>query len=309
MSICVSILHIHKVNVAIHDTTTKSPLSTDSPDQSPTLNPIPKHSPYQIKSGDHLDIDECNRLWILDQANAQLILIDLVQMAILKEEKILVNGELIPTHGLIVDVNATTCDRAYVYLPAFLKFGFVVYSLSEDQFWMLYNPRSSSIKITATLAPPSQRVYVQDIFSTNLYTVQTRNLKEGKYFPEGECERFYSLGGGRRNLDTLTDVICFDKRSGILLYYAHTPQLTSRIGCWNTKKFPELYSKNTTAEISIREIMVSEEFVIDMMVDDSSNLWIMRKEEVSEDPWDKSSISFVTYSIKVEELVKGTICA
>lgn len=283
---------------------------SDTEEQSPKLIPYPKDLYNNILRPLALEVDVCDRLWLIDQYQHKLFIIDLKQDKLVRQFKF--NFTNYPQINKIeVDVNTSDCDDAYAYVLTSNLMEVIVYKLSDNKFWMTKKPilmdREKSKELSyvnfgfldsalVDLNGNGSRVLLLDsLFSNYLMGVRTdilRNSENATTTPEYTVIGMQDLAIPRG--------MHFDKRNSILFFGSDGNELS----CWNTKTFPNEFSGKTTETMSmlpqLNKTKVGD--IVYIQSDDENNLLIVTGINGINHP------SYELFSINIKELIKDTVC-
>lgn len=281
-----------------------------------------------------MDVDVCGRLWLVDYAvittQSQILIFDLQSHTLTKRVNLTehTTSSLI-TGNIVVDVEESSCDKAFAYitLNAYSiftnQFDLLVYDLEHDKSWEIsrylfqselpsFNHYTKEVheKLTlitelsgialsvknATANNGYRTLYVQPFNNSYIYTISTKALRNPED-PQLANDIFDILGFKGEN--TESSYLYMDQKTGILFYDLVT---RNAIGCWNSRKYPDNFSVNTTAVIASDTKL---KFVFNLKADKSGeNLWIaMKKQRLDEPPYE-----FNIFYISIKDLIKGTVC-
>lgn len=114
-----------------------------------TINEGPLQDNATIISTFRIQVDECDRLWVMDTGLADilgspkqiappaLVIFDLNTDRLIKRYTFKPSDSKAETFfaNVIVDIPKHQCDKAYAYIPDLGGYGVVVYSFKDDKSW------------------------------------------------------------------------------------------------------------------------------------------------------------------------------
>lgn len=307
---------------------------TDTSEKSPLLIPYPSWNDNNLQTGTlkslhHLNVDQCERLWSVDDSpesdispHPMLIIINLKTDTIQKYNLTKDTVHDSSFTNIIVDVDSNNCNNAFAYIADSRGAGLVVYSLKDNNSrrishpFFSYDPLSTNFHINdikyhlplgiigLTLSNKKPNGY-KDLFfhpgaSNNIFYVSTQVLRDS---PIVVHEEFKVLGDKGKDSQSYTSY--FHPSSEILFYNIINK---NAIGCWNSRKFPREFS-DATNDIVIKND-TSLVFVIDLRGGSDDKLWFMSNKMpfLTKKGFNKDEINFRIFSVDVKNLVDGTVC-
>lgn len=284
--------------------------------------PYPPGQVHRIRSAYTIDVDICDRLWLTDYVSKKLFIIDLHQNKIQREVPINITS-ISSFFSVTVDIaNASECDNAYAYIPDVSEFRILVYRYNDSKYWYVDKPvyfirenvQVQRIDLFHSYKVPSWGIYstalsepntttghkvlfLQPFSSEELLSVSTQTLQNADI--RVGYNKFFVIG--YRGRDRLSNIIHYDKIN-FILFYALPEQ--NALGCWNTKRFPNELSANTTHFIKPDNVTLLS--VQDLQTDENNNLLITTRSWKIEEQEEKYAFSI--YSVNIAELVKNTVC-
>ncbi|KAI4460333.1 protein yellow-related [Holotrichia oblita] len=232
------------------------------------------HGHNHLISVYRVTVDPCDRLWMVDTGiievpgnktwlgRQKLVIIDLNTDEIIKtyyfKESDLTSKTTLAL--ITVDVTESTCDDAYAYIPDFLSYSLVVYSLKNDDSWRIKHnyfhiePTKGDFEIgghkfqwsdgifsggLTNIQSSGYRNYIfHAMAGTHLYSVSTRVLRNKKLATRSYHHDDFMVLGDRGN-DWQTSASAFHPSSNVMFF-----ALVNKhgVGCWNINN---LFSQNS----------------------------------------------------------------
>lgn len=320
---------------------------------SPILRPYPNweanHLPEETTDGGlkmknntivstfRVRADECDRLWVMDSALADIlgnpkkhsspsiVIYDLhtdtlirrhyLSESILKEDSFFAN--------IIIDAERGDCDNAFAYIPDLGGFQLIVYSFNEDKSWRVkhnffhFDPLAGDYNIGGVnfqwtdgifgmavgnrLKDGTRPVYFHAFSSTKEFMVSNSVLKNETYSQNPQSYYDYKLLG-ERGPNSQSSAEFYDADTGVIVY---TQVNRDGIGCWNTAK--NFTPDNQGLVDSDSDALV---FPNDLKVDNEGNLWVLsdRLPLFLYSSLDSEQYNYRILTGKISELIKGTPC-
>ncbi|XP_062540251.1 L-dopachrome tautomerase yellow-f-like [Armigeres subalbatus] len=247
--------------------------------KSPALTAYPENRINQLHLDYHADlkhlvsvyrttVDQCQRLWFVDTGmleypnntmqvqRPQLWIIDLSRDRKVRTfeipESIVQQG--VGMASLVVDSDATTCDKSYAYIPDLVQGAIYVYSFEANRMWAFrhssfqHDPQRAAFNvagqrfnwddgvfsITIGNRDPvtrSRPVYYHPMVSTSEFITFTEVLQNEALATNGGYDNLFQAMGDRGS-NTQSTMHHFDDQSQVI-FYAEVNRNT--IGCWNTR--------------------------------------------------------------------------
>ncbi|KAK5640790.1 hypothetical protein RI129_009337 [Pyrocoelia pectoralis] len=285
-----------------------------------------------------MQIDQCNRLWVLDSGQINVIVkpeqacrpkIMIFDLAtddlILRYE---FPDEFIKQDGLFsniaVDIQKNRCDDAYAYAVDVWRYGLVVFSLKEQRSWRLtdhlfypdplaaaYNLHGLkfewtdgifSLALSPDLPDKEDRLlYFHPMSSFREFYLKTSSIKNETEF--NTLKRQVRVIGESRGKNGQASATAIDG-NGIMFY-----SLVSKdsIGCWDLRKPYSRRNLGTVAESNISLV-----FPNDLKLDKEKrqSVWVIsnRLPFFLYSNLDENDYNFRIMSAFVDEAIEGTIC-
>lgn len=319
-------------------------------EKSPPLQAYPDYLINQLHIDYHADpkrlvsvyrtkADICNRLWFIDTGmleypgnrrqvqRPQLWIIDLVKNRKVRTFEIPASivKEGIGMASVTIDVNASSCDKAYAYIPDLVHTSLYVYSFESNRMWgfnhssFQHNPNRTnfyvaghrfewddgifSIALGALNSTTGARtVFYHPMVSTSEFITSTDVLQNETLSKAGNYQHLFRALG-ERGPNTQSTMHHFDDQSGVL-FYAEVNR--NAIGCWNSRN-------NFTAE-NHDIIHLSQKHLIypaDLNADVNGTLWILSNKLPT---WiysqlDENQTNFNVWRQEPSVAIRGTKCA
>ncbi|KOB77206.1 Yellow-c [Operophtera brumata] len=200
-----------------------------------------------------VDVDACDRLWVMDTGLADILgspnqiagpsiaIFDLntdqlihryfLKVDVLKEDTFFAN--------IVVDVNKDKCEDGFAYIPDLGGYGVVVYSLKQDDAWRInhhyfhFDPLAGSYNVSGVvfhwtdgvfglaLSEPRDNGYRTMFFhafsSTKEFCVSTELLQNYKHINKDEAFHDFKLLGDR-GANTQASASAYDPNTHVLFY-------------------------------------------------------------------------------------------
>lgn len=314
---------------------------------SPNLKPYPSHdlnnihkeNGTKIVSVFRVNVDVCDRLWLVDTgladilgegnqiATPRIVVIDLKTDKIIKEHTIA--KEDIAEHSffanILVDTTPNTCDKSFAYIPDLGGFQMIVYDLEKDESYKVkhhyfyFDPLSGNYNVGGVnfqwtdgvfgvaLSPVHKEdgyrtLYFHPLSSTREFSVNTKIL-QNKTTASTSYYEFKVLGSRGPNSQATAESL--DEKTGVLFY---TQVNKDGIGCWNSLKHANEYSADTN------DIVASDSdtlvFPNDLKVDKEGYLWVLSDKLPVHihKGLDVEEINYRIFKTPVRDAIKGTSC-
>lgn len=312
---------------------------------SPAIKPYPDWSWHLadqcqgLTSVFRMDIDTCNRLWVLDSGvvDAENTVNQLCPPQILifnLETDKLVWRYTVPTDqspdssllsNIVVEILNDDCVNAYAYLGDVFRYGLIVYSYKMNRSWRLTHsyfypdPLASDYSLDGiqfqwvdglfgmALSTPdyegNRLLYFHPLSSYREFAVPTWVLRnESLGF---SMNQFFRIIGDARANDSAHSTGSAMDRNGVLFYNLLSK---SAIGCWNSKTGE--YSAMTQGLLDQNYETLS--FPNDLRVDleEEQSVWVLsnRLHRFLYDRLDPNDVNFRVLAANVKKIVKGTVC-
>lgn len=285
---------------------------TDVTEKAPLLKPYGKDE-ADIRNISHMEIDVCNRLWTIDRVHKALVVFDLLtNKTPIRKHKL--HSKALKMHAISVDVNASDCENAYVYMPYYAhNLTISIYHLKSDKSWTvnepIYPPYMKLFDYMTLIAPTStlsnanedgyKTLYVQPRWSNYIFSISTKLLQTPEAATNNPGPHCNILGINREN-NAESKLVHYDKATGILFYDSNRGQ---HLGCWNPSKFGTELSSKT---IKDSPIFKGNEFMFALTGDANGNLWIGTRKQVQRFPMKKDE--FYVYRFDIKDFVNGSVC-
>lgn len=316
--------------------------------KSPLLIPYPNWSAHElhkktnvpkITSVFRLNVDACDRLWLLDDGVVDIFgkaarshppkiqIYNLTDDALLKEYTL--PGSVLRTDSfaanILVDVSADACDKAYAYVADLGAYALIVYNLAENDSYRVshhyfhFDPLAGDYNIGGinfqwhdgifglALSPKNhlqddgyRTLYFHPMSSMREFAVSTKVI-QNKTAASDSYHEFKVLGSRGPNGQASASSI--DQNERVLFY---TLLNKDAIGCWNIEN--DEYSVDTnTIVASDSETMI---FPNDLKVDKTGNVWVLtdRLPTMLYSTLNFSDVNYRIFSAPVSEIIKGTVC-
>lgn len=324
-------------------------VSLNSSDNSPVLIPYPDFKANAVpKNGEKLednhiistfrvDVDACDRLWVMDTGLADilgsadqhskpaLVVFDL------NTDKLLRRYEFKPTDlkessffaNVIVDVQPGKCDETYVYIPDLGGYGIVVYSWKANESWRIhhnyfhFDPLNGDLNVGGVnfqwtdgvfglalgrVQNNSYRtLYFHPLVSTHEFSVSTEVLRNQSLATDPNSYNLYKIEGNR-GIATQSSASNLDLQTEVLFL---TQLQKDGVACWNVNK--PLNPENLGTVAQDKEALV---FPNDLKIDAERNLWVLsdRMPVFLFHNLDRNQYNYRIFKIKVDDAIANTPC-
>uniref|UniRef100_A0A8D8ZPD2 Protein yellow n=1 Tax=Cacopsylla melanoneura TaxID=428564 RepID=A0A8D8ZPD2_9HEMI len=303
------------------------------------LNDIHKENGTKIVSVFRINVDVCDRLWLVDTGLAdilgegkqistpRIVVIDLNTDKIIKEHTIAKEDitENSFFANILVDTTPNTCDKAFAYIPDLGGFQMIVFDLEHDESYKVkhhyfyFDPLSGNYNVGGVnfqwtdgvfgvaLSPVHKEdgyrtLYFHPLSSTREFSVNTKIL-QNKTIASSSYYEFKVLGS--RGPNTQATAESLDEKTGVLFY---TQVNKDGVGCWNTYKHANEYSADTNDMVATdSETLV---FPNDLKVDKEGYLWVLsdRLPVHTHKGLNPEEINYRIFQTPIKEAIKGTAC-
>ncbi|KAI5749184.1 hypothetical protein M8J76_005306 [Diaphorina citri] len=303
------------------------------------INNIHKKNGTTLVSGFRINVDVCDRLWMVDTGLAdilgegnqistpRIVVIDLKTDKIIKEHTIA--KEDIAAHSffanILVDTTPNTCDKAFAYIPDLGGFQMIVYDLENNESYKVkhhyfyFDPLSGNYNVGGVnfqwtdgvfgvaLSPVHKEdgyrtLYFHPLSSTREFSVNTKIL-QNKTTASNSYYEFKVLGSRGPNSQATAESL--DEKTGVLFY---TQVNKDGVGCWNSYKHANEYSADTTDLVATdSETLV---FPNDLKVDKEGYLWVLSDKLPVHihKGLHTDEINYRIFQTPVKDAIKGTVC-
>lgn len=303
------------------------------------LNNIHKENGTSIVSVFRLNVDVCDRLWLVDTGLAdilgepkqistpRIVVIDLKTDKIIKEHTI-DKGDITENSffaNILVDTTPNTCDKSFAYIPDLGGFQMIVYDMEHDDSYKVkhhyfyFDPLSGNYNVGGVnfqwtdgvfgvaLSPIHKEdsfrtLYFHPLSSTREFSVSTKIL-QNKTLASTSYYEFKILGS--RGPNSQATASSLDEKTGVLFY---SQVNKDAVGCWNSFKNANEYSADTNDIVaSDSETLV---FPNDMKVDKEGNLWVLSDKLPVHihKGLDPHEVNYRILTAPIKDLIKGTAC-
>ncbi|XP_044759536.1 protein yellow [Coccinella septempunctata] len=309
--------------------------------RSPKLRPYPNWPAHNIRGNSVPEIvspfrikaDQCDRLWVLDTGNADL----LGDTKILAPPRItvynlkndsLIRQYVIPKDQLKEDsflanivVEVVNCEDSFAYIGDLGKGALIVYSWKNNTSWKIthnyfsIDPSAGDLNVSGialnwndaifglALTPPNDNgfstLYFHPLVSLNEFSVSTEILRDPE-LARNSYHNFTNLGSrGPRGQSTAS---FYHSKTGVLFYGLIN---LNAIDCWSTTK---PYTKEYQGRIYQNDVTMV--FPNDVKVDQNDNLWVLsdRLPTFMYRKLDPLDVNFRILTAPVSEAIKGSVC-
>lgn len=302
------------------------------------LNNIHKESGTKLVSVFRINVDVCDRLWMVDmglsdslgesnQISApRIVIIDLHTDKIIKEHTIakenMREGSFLA--NIIVDTTPDTCDKSFAYIPDLGGYQMIVYDLEKDESYKVrhhyfyFDPLSGNYTIGGlnfqwtdgvfgVALSPLQKdgyrtLYFHPLSSLLEFSVSTKIL-QNKTIASNSYNDFKVLGS--RGARSQSSAESLEDKTGVLFY---TLVNKDGVGCWNSFKNANAYSADTN------DIVASDSGTLlypnDLKVDKEGDLWVFSNKLpiYMRVGLDANEINYRIFRTPVRDAIKGTKC-
>lgn len=315
--------------------------------KSPKLKPYPDwqtHQDKKIISVFRLNVDVCDRLWLVDQGLNDILgkreeqrkptvqVYDLHTDTQVKEYFI-PDGVLKPDAflaNIIVETSKENCNEAIAYMADLAANSILVYSLKNDESWLVTHHFFSFDPLCGNYNIGGVNFQWRDgVFGLALSPVQKDGYRTLYFHPMSSNHEFSVSTKVLRDRDTYT----LPERTMEAKIYHNFTVLGSRgvdtqstsssidektgvmfytllnknaVGCYNIKD--KEYSTKTNAIVASDDVTMI--FPNDLKVDKNRTLWVLTDKIpnflFTELDW--NDVNFRIFSASVDEAIKGTIC-
>ncbi|XKL69648.1 hypothetical protein PGB90_007417 [Kerria lacca] len=317
---------------------------------SPKLKPYPNWEAHNLRNNGNgagkianvfrLNVDVCDRLWLVDQGVADLLGGQIVihnpkiQVYDLNKDQ-LIKEYTLPTHfikndsllsNIIADVKNKNCDEAFAYIADCGANALIVYDLEKDESWRIthhffhFDPLSGDyfvgtpsrginfqwpdgifgLALSGIQSNGYRILYFHPLSSTREFAVSTEII-QNKSIASQAYHKYKVLGS--RGPDTQSLSSSLDEKNGVLFY---TLLNKNGVGCWNSNN--EEYSVDTNALIASDEVTML--YPNDLKVDKNGRLWVLA-DKLSNFLYSQlnfTDINFRIFTAEVDQVVTGTVC-
>ncbi|EDW63659.1 protein yellow [Drosophila virilis] len=284
-----------------------------------------------------IQVDACDRLWVLDTGladilgNPKQITPNSILVFDLKTDQLL-RRFAIPAEqtkdetffaNIMVDVEREQCDDAFAYVPDLGAYGVIVYSYRDNKSYRVkhnyfhFDPLQGDFNVggvnfqwtdgvfalaVGPLKPDHTKdVYFHALASTKEFKVSNRVLQNESHVNGGESYHDFKLVGDR-GMNGQSTAEAYDKETGVLFY---TQVNKDAIACWNINR---PYTADTQGLIdSDSHTLV---FPNDLKVDSTGSLWVLsdRMPTFMYKELDQTAVNYRILTGKNRDLIKGTPC-
>ncbi len=312
---------------------------------SPAIRPYPDWSWHLaakcqgLTSVFRMDIDTCNRLWVLDSgvvdAENTVNLLCPPQIVIFNlETDRLVWRYTLPEDqspdssllsNIVVEILNDDCVDGYAYLGDVFRYGLIVYSYKTNRSWRITHsyfypdPLASDYSLDGidfqwvdglfgmALSTPDNRgnrlLYFHPLSSYREFSVPTWALRnESLGFA---INQYFQVVGEPRATEVAHSTGSAVDRNGVLYYNLLSK---SAVGCWNSNL--DEYSPATQGLLHQSNETLS--FPNDLRVDVEPNqsVWVLsnRLHRFLYDRLDPNDVNFRIFTAQVNKVVQGTVC-
>lgn len=327
-----------------------------SNEKSPVLHPYPNFSMNQLpestsSSGDGdeqqhpniisafgIQVDECDRLWIVDSGlsdllgqtkkfqNPSVFIFDLTTSKLIRRFEIPENQKKADSFfvNVYVDVQHTKCGETFAYIADIYGYGIIVYDYQSDKSWRVnhnyfsFDPIQGDLNVADVnfqwhdgvfgMALGDVRnehgdrtVYFHALVSTNEFSVENSVLKNESFSTSPASYHSFNLLGSR-GTKTQSSAEVYDEITNVIFY---TQINLNAIGCWNTKKAFTMENQGIVARDD--ETMI---FPNDLRIDGNGNLLalINRMPVFMFSNLKSDEYNYRIMMGKTSEIIKGTPC-
>ena len=318
----------------------------DMPPSSPPLIPYPNFQSNHVGNNTlartniisvfRVSVDNCDRLWVMDTGNADL----LGETRVYTKPKILIynlqNDALLHIYefqdsdsepdslfaNIIVDSNSNECEKAFAYMPDPGAHGIVIYDLANNKSrrikhnYFHFDPLAGnmmvggvnfqwsdgvfSIALTKPMENGYRNAYFHCLSSTKEFLVSTEVLKNDDVSKNSFYD--YKLVGDR-GPDSQSTASYIHEDTGVMFY---TQIQKDGVNCWNTNK--PLVKENIVEVASDNETMI---FTNDLKVDGTGRLWTLTDKLplFIYKKLDPNEVNHRIFMGRVNDVISGTACA
>ncbi|XP_043266863.1 protein yellow-like [Venturia canescens] len=296
---------------------------------SPLLIPYPSWQTNSLGScgknivtAHRIQVDKCNRLWVLDFGNAVLgdslygVCPPVLHVIDLKTDKF-IRHHVLPQNSLprymfraniAVDVESDTCDNVFAYMCDEQGIGLTVYDWAKNTSWhrnFIYAHGMDYQPITAGVYGMTLSTVAKDGFKTlhfhrfngnKEFGVRTNILKDQKLMDDqlGSSQIPIRTFPGQSTSEVIDD-------NGVMLY---TMNDHNAIGCWNTA-LPHLSMNYTIVAKDDKALAYPDDIVIG-----SGFVWILSNSLpfYAASLLNETDINFRISAIAYPEVIEDTLC-
>ncbi|XP_031622828.1 protein yellow-like [Contarinia nasturtii] len=295
------------------------------------------HDNASIISTFRIQVDECDRLWVMDCgladilgepkliAKPALVIFDLntdtlIRRYTFSDSDVVQNSFLA---NVIVDVPKQQCDNAYAYVPDLGGYGVVVYSFKENKSWRVkhnyfhFDPLEGDFLVGGVnfqwtdgvfgMALGKQTnegtrdVYFHALASTKEFSVPNYVLQNETRATSPQNYNDFKLVGDR-GVNGQSTAEAVHEKTNVLFY---TQVNKDSIGCWNINKEFNLDKQGLVDSDGTALV-----FPNDLKIDRNDNLWILsdRLPVYMYKKLDPEQYNYRILSGPINELILGTPC-
>ncbi|BFF93252.1 protein yellow [Drosophila madeirensis] len=284
-----------------------------------------------------IQVDVCDRLWVLDTGLADILgspkqitpnsilVFDLKTDTLLRRFTIPADQSKEDSFfaNIVVDADRSECQDAFGYVPDLGAYGVIVYSLRKDKSYRVkhnffhFDPLQGDFNVggvnfqwtdgvfglaVGPMNPDhSKDIYFHALASTKEFKVSNRVLQNESHVTGGDSYYDFKYVGDR-GMNGQSTAEVFDPETGVIFY---TQVNKDAIACWNIKR---PYTPDTQGLIdSDSHTLV---FPNDMKIDSEGTIWVLsdRMPTYLYKELDPSAINYRILMGNNRDLIKGTPC-
>ncbi|KAH8306708.1 hypothetical protein KR044_007190, partial [Drosophila immigrans] len=284
-----------------------------------------------------IQVDVCDRLWILDTGladilgNPKQIIPNTILVFDLKTDQLLRRFPLPSDQtkedtffaNIIVDTDRDQCDDAFAYVPDLGAYGVIVYSLRDNKSYRVkhnyfhFDPLHGDFNVGGVnfqwtdgvfgmavgplKADNTKDIYFHALASTKEFKVSNRVLQNESHVNGGESYYDFQFVGDRGMNGQSTSEV-FDKNTDVIFY---TQVNKDAIACWNINR-PYTTDNQGLIDSDSHTLV----FPNDLKVDQDGSLWVLsdRMPTYLYKELDHSAVNYRILTGKNKDLIKGTPC-
>ncbi|KAH8375724.1 hypothetical protein KR093_003134 [Drosophila rubida] len=284
-----------------------------------------------------IQVDVCDRLWILDTGladilgNPKQITPNTILVFDLKTDQLLRRFPLPADQtkddtffaNIIVDADRDQCDDAFAYVPDLGAYGVIVYSLRDNKSYRVkhnyfhFDPLHGDFNVGGVnfqwtdgvfglavgplKADHTKDIYFHALASTKEFKVSNRVLQNESHVNGGESYYDFQFVGDRGMNGQSTSEV-YDKNTDVIFY---TQVNKDAIACWNINR-PYTADNQGLIDSDSHTLV----FPNDLKVDKDGSLWVLsdRMPTYLYKELDYTTVNYRILTGKNTDLIKGTPC-
>ncbi|XP_067621168.1 protein yellow [Eurosta solidaginis] len=284
-----------------------------------------------------IQVDACDRLWVLDTGladilgNPKQITPNAIVIYDLKTDQ-LVRRFAIPKEqtkddtffaNIVVDAERTDCNNAFAYIPDLGAYGLVVYSLRDNRSYRVkhnffhFDPLQGDFNVGGVnfqwtdgvfglavgpkKSDDTKDIYFHALASTKEFKVPNRVLQNESHVTSPAAYYDFQFVGDR-GMNGQSTAEVYDKDTNVIFY---TQVNKDAIACWNVNRPYDLESQGLIDSDSHTLV-----FPNDLKVDAEGIVWVLSDKMPSYlyKELDAAAVNYRILTGNNRELIKGTPC-